>query len=68
MDDDATLTHGFSLAAPPAGFIDDPYPLYAALRRHRPVHPLGPGSVLLTRHDDVLAAYRSAHLSSDKQR
>ena len=68
MDDDATLTHGFSLAAPPVGFIDDPYPLYAALRRHSPVHPLGPGSVLLTRHDDVLAAYRSAHLSSDKQR
>ena len=68
MDDDATLTQGFSLAAPPAGFVDDPYPLYAALRRHGPVHPLGPGSVLLTRHDDALAAYRSAHLSSDKQR
>jgi len=66
--DDATLTQGFTLAAPPAGFIDDPYPLYAALRRHSPVHPLGPGSVLLTRHDDVLAAYRSVHLSSDKQR
>ena len=66
--DDATLTQGFTLAAPPAGFIDDPYPLYAALRRHSPVHPLGPGSVLLTRHDAVLAAYRSVHLSSDKQR
>ena len=65
---DATLTQGFSLAAPPAGFIDDPYPVYAALRRHSPVHALGPGSFLLTRHADLLAAYRSAHLSSDKQR
>ena len=58
----------FSLAAPPPGFIDDPYPLYAALRRDSPVHPLGPGSWLLTRHADVLAAYRSTQVSSDKQR
>ena len=65
--DDATLTSGFSLAAPPPGFIDDPYPVYAALRRHSPVHPLAPGSWLLTRHADVLAAYRSAQLSSDKR-
>ena len=65
---DATLTHGFSLAAPPPGFIDDPYPVYAALRRHSPVLALGPGSFLLTRHADLLAAYRSAHLSSDKRR
>ena len=65
---DATLTQGFSLAAPPPGFIDDPYPVYAALRRHSPVLALGPGSFLLTRHADLLAAYRSAHLSSDKRR
>lgn len=58
----------FSLAAPPPGFIDDPYPVYAELRRASPVHPLGPGSWLLTRHEDVLAAYRSPHMSSDKQR
>ncbi len=66
--DDATLTHGFTLAAPPAGFIANPYPVYAALRRHSPVHPLGPNSWLLTRYEDVLAAYRSPHVSSDKQR
>ena len=65
---DAEPALSFSLSAPPAGFIDDPYPVYAALRRHSPVHPLGAGSWLLTRHDDVLAAYRSAHVSSDKQR
>jgi cytochrome P450 len=61
-------TAPFSLAAPPPGFIDNPYPAYAELRRASPVHPLGPGSWLLTRHADVLAAYRSPHMSSDKQR
>ena len=58
---------GFSLAAPPAGFIDQPYPFYAALRRHAPLHWLGPNSVLLTRHDDVMAAYRHPAASSDKR-
>ena len=58
----------FTLAQPPAGFIDDPYPVYAELRRRSPVHPLAPGSVLLTRHDDVLDVYRSPHASSDKKR
>ncbi len=58
---------GFSLAAPPAGFVDDPYPFYAALRSASPVHALGPGSWLLTRHADVLAAYREPATSSDKQ-
>jgi cytochrome P450 len=32
------------------------------------VHALGPGSWLLTRHDEVLAVYRSPFASSDKQR
>ncbi len=58
----------FSLANPPAGFVDDPYPFYDALRNQSPVHPLGPGSLLLTRHADALAVYRSPHASSDKQR
>ncbi len=58
---------GFTLAAPPAGFIDNPYPFYAALQAHAPLHPLGPASVLLTRHADLLAVYRSANASSDKQ-
>ena len=65
--DDPSITHGFSLAAPPPGFIEDPYPSYAALRCASPVHELAPGSWLLTRYDDVLAAYRSPHLSSDKR-
>jgi cytochrome P450 len=58
----------FTLTAPPAGFVDDPYPWYAALRRQSPVHPIGPSAWLLTRYDDVAAIYRSPHASSDKQR
>ncbi len=67
MHDDASL-QGFNLAAPPPGFTADPYPHYAALRRARPVHPMAPGSWLLTRYEDVLATYRSGGVSSDKQR
>ena len=63
----ADLVTGFSLARPPAGFVDDPYPFYDALRTLDPVHALGPDSVLLTRYDDVLAVYRSAQASSDKR-
>ena len=58
MQDDR-LAHGFNLAAPPPGFIDNPFPHYAALRRVSPVHEMAPGSWLLTRHDDVLATYRA---------
>jgi cytochrome P450 len=59
---------GFSLAAPPPGFVADPYPFYDALRSHAPVHALAENSVLLTRHADVMAVYRSAAASSDKRR
>jgi cytochrome P450 len=59
---------GFSLVAPPPGFIDTPWPWYAALREQCPVHALAADAVLLTRHADCLAVYRSAHASSDKQR
>ncbi len=58
----------FTLADPPPGFIDDPYPWYAGLRAHDPVHALGAGQWLLTRYDDVALVYRSAAASSDKQR
>ncbi len=68
MSTGRALIDGFSLAQPPAGFIDDPYPFYAALRELSPVHELAPGTYLLTRYADVLAVYRSADASSDKQR
>jgi cytochrome P450 len=58
----------FRLAAPPPGFIADPYPFYAALRRHAPLHWLADDTLLLTRYADVLAVYRNPAASSDKQR
>ncbi len=65
MDFDAA---SFSLVQPPQGFIDDPYPFYAVLRREHPLHELAGGMFLLTRHDDVLAMYRHPQASSDKKR
>jgi cytochrome P450 len=65
---DASAARAFSLASPPADFIDNPYPWYAALRRHAPVHPLGPQSLLLTRCADLMAVYRHPDASSDKKR
>ena len=61
------LALAFRLTDPPPGFVDDPYPVYAALRTHDPVHALGPDSWLLTRHADVDAVYRSAGVSADKR-
>src|SRR5512147_760496 len=57
----------FQLTSAPAAFLDDPYPWYAALREHDPVHPIAGGGVLLTRYDDVLAIYREPRASSDKK-
>jgi cytochrome P450 len=37
---------------------DDPYPVYAALRREAPVAQLADGALLLTRFDDCAAALR----------
>ncbi|MDP3084664.1 MAG: cytochrome P450 [Rubrivivax sp.] len=65
---DAAAVRGLRLTEPPPGFIDDPYPFYAALRQHAPLHELAPGSWLLTRHADVLAVYRAPQASSDKRR
>jgi cytochrome P450 len=57
----------FQLTRLPDGFIDDPYPWYAALREHDPVHALEGGGVFLSRYDDVLAVYRDSRASSDKK-
>ena len=57
----------FQLTSTPAGFLDDPYPWYAALREHDPVHEIAGGGVLLTRYDDALAMYREPRASSDKK-
>ena len=44
---------------------DDPWPMYAALRDHDPVHHVGDGDFwVLTRHDHVFAAARDAETFS----
>jgi cytochrome P450 len=51
----------------PAAFLDDPYPWYAALRAHDPLHALEGGGVFLSRYEDALAVYRAPQASSDKR-
>ncbi|MEM8796618.1 MAG: cytochrome P450 [Pseudomonadota bacterium] len=59
---------GFDLSALPPGFVDDPYPLYRALRETDPVKEMPDGSYFLTRYDDLIAIYRDTTLfSSDKK-
>ena len=67
MPEPAALARQFTLAGADAAFIDNPYPTYAALREHDPVHALGANSWLLTRYDDVLSVYRDPAASSDKK-
>ena len=61
------LARSFDLERLPIGFHDDPYPTYAALRTHDPVHRLPNGQLFLTRHADVERVYKDpATFSSDK--
>ncbi|HEX8164261.1 MAG TPA: cytochrome P450 [Beijerinckiaceae bacterium] len=65
--DAARLAKGFSFERLPEGFHDDPYPVYAALREHAPVHRLDAEKVLVTRYADVERIYKdAATFSSDK--
>jgi cytochrome P450 len=49
-------------------FLDDPYPVYRALREHDPVHRMPDGSYFLSRYDDCAAVYRDPKTwSSDKK-
>jgi cytochrome P450 len=58
----------FDLKRLPAGFIDDPFPHYRALREHDPVHRMPDGAYLITRWRDCDAIYRDAQtFSSDKK-
>src|SRR5277367_2769217 len=58
----------FDLRALPASFYDDPYPIYADLRSHSPVHRLPDGSFFLTRYADLDRVYRdTTTFSSDKK-
>jgi cytochrome P450 len=52
----------------PAAFFTDPYPTYAALQTHDPVHRCPDGSFFVTRYADLDAIYRDrTHFSSDKK-
>jgi cytochrome P450 len=58
----------FDLRALPPGFVDDPFPLYHALREHDPVRRMPDGSIFLTRHADLEAVYKdTTTFSSDKK-
>src|SRR6266704_1567282 len=49
-------------------FLEDPYPIYRALREHDPVHRMPDGSYFLSRYDDCAEIYRDpATWSSDKK-
>ncbi|SFV16504.1 hypothetical protein SAMN02799631_06415 [Methylobacterium sp. 174MFSha1.1] len=72
MTSDPALARGFDLRHLPEGFIADPYPVYAALRAHAPVHVMGRTSsgeaqILLSRYADLERVYKdAATFSSDK--
>jgi hypothetical protein len=62
-----SLAQSFDLVALPAGFHDDPYPVYQALLDYAPVHEMASGSVLVARHADLEAIYKdTSTYSSDK--
>ncbi|HKA62345.1 MAG TPA: cytochrome P450 [Methylomirabilota bacterium] len=67
MTDSRALALGFDLKRLDAAFLDDPYPVYRALREHDPVHRMPDGSYFLSRYDDCAAVYRDPDTwSSDK--
>lgn len=62
------IAASLDLRSLPADFYDNPYPVYAALREREPLRRMPDGSVLLTRHADLVAVYRDAQsFSSDKK-
>ncbi|WP_300059369.1 cytochrome P450 [uncultured Roseobacter sp.] len=57
-----------NLAAPPADFVENPFPYYDALLRDAPVCAQPDGSYLLSRHADLSMIYRDVSLyKSDKK-
>ena len=58
----------FDLTRPPAEFIADPFPFYAAMLEHAPVLAQPDGSYILSRYEDLDAVYRDTErFSSDKK-
>ncbi len=67
MSEPAPDTLQFSLECPPEGFVTNPFPWYATLQERQPIHRLGDGSWLVTRHADCVAIYQGDAFSSDKR-
>jgi cytochrome P450 len=64
----AEIAKTLNLRALPDDFLNNPYPVYAALREAEPIKRMPDGSYFLTRHADLMAVYRDAKVfSSDKQ-
>ncbi|WP_353237979.1 cytochrome P450 [Limnohabitans sp.] len=62
------IAQNLDLRALPADFLNNPYPVYAALRETEPIKRMPDGSYFFTRHADLVAVYRDAKVfSSDKQ-
>jgi cytochrome P450 len=62
------IAQSLDLRALPRDFLDNPYPVYAALREAEPFKRMPDGSYFLTRHADLVGVYRDAKVfSSDKQ-
>jgi cytochrome P450 len=65
---DRSLAENFELTALPAGFAEDPYPVYRALLEHMPLKRFADGSVMLSRFSDLDRVYRDTRaFSSDKK-
>ncbi len=63
-----SLSNGFVLNEPPAGFIEDPFPFYAALTQDAPILAQPDGSFILSRYADLDRVYRDTSLfCSDKK-
>jgi len=63
----ADVAAAFDLSRLTPEFYDDPYPTFAALTAHDPVHRNADGSLILTGYADVVAMYRNPVASSDKK-
>ena len=68
MPDQKSIAHNFDLAKLPSDYVANPYPYFATLRQHAPVHRMPDGSYFLTRYDDLVSVYRNPKVwSSDKK-
>ncbi|MEY3695178.1 MAG: hypothetical protein RL083_1003, partial [Pseudomonadota bacterium] len=69
MDKYLAIAESFNLQQLPAGFHENPYPIYRALREHAPIKLMPDSSYFLTRYDNLIAIYKNPKVfSSDKQR